>query len=337
MVGRFPACTSVPSRAWAIELEIDRDGQILVEHDGPIRSPKPREGVLRSLAKMREGAAEKFRSRSRSCRCKPSCRVVRGSGSWSIHPTAVTSSWRARQVSTPCRSWSSTIGRRAGVAGSYGRAPGLGAWSSLATARVFITGADDGTIQVWDTSSFVGQSPLRESTAFPSLSRTIDDGHQAVSSLAISPDGSLLASGSVKGELTIRQWKPSENAVQQFKDISPPQRVIEVRRGAAISSLSFSPDGARLVVTLDSSTSTVDQWDIIPGDPAQIHRRGVFDGAPSNAQSSSFSSDGRFLAIGGKRSVVVWDRQRGLSNDVPSLPGATRRSTSGDSRGLLPG
>ena len=75
-------------------------------------------------------------------------------------------------------------------------------------------------------------------------------------------------------------------------------------------------------MTRDSPTSTVDQWGIIRGDPAQIQRQGVFDGAPSNAQRSSFSSDGRFLAIGGKRAVVVWDRQRGLSNEVPRWLGA---------------
>ena len=179
-------------------------------------------------------------------------------------------------------------------------------------SQMFITAAEDGKIQVWDALTFAGRS-ASQNPRFPDPLMTLHGLPQAISSLAISPDDTLLACGSVKGELTVRHWKPA--------DTSPPQVVIEARREAAISSLCFSPDGAKLVVTRDSSTSSVDLWDISPGGhPAQFHRQSLFEGATANAQSSSFSSDGRFLAIGGKRSVMVWDRTRGLASELPNLP-----------------
>ena len=228
----------------SIELEISSDGQILVEHDGPIRSPRPRESVLRSLAKMREGAAEKIPIPLEKLPLQAELPGCAGSNILEYSPDG-------RYLIVAGNAGSQAVpelvlyDRQTGWNGRFiWKGDGPRCLVFTRDSKVFITGADDGTIQVWDTSSFVGQSPT-ENLGFPEPIADINYGHKAVSSLAISPDGRLLASGSVKGELAIRQWRPSENTVQQFNDNSPPQRVVEVRRGAAISSLSFSPDERR--------------------------------------------------------------------------------------------
>ena len=192
-----------------IELEIGRDGQITVEYEGPIRSPKPRQDVLPSLATNREGAADEtpvplgklpLQSELPGCaglrilEYSPDGRylIVAGQAGSQAVPELVfydrQTGWNARFL------WN-------------GAGPRCLAFTP--DSKRFVTGAEDGKIQIWDVSSFAGRSAT-QSPRFPDPLAHARRGSSGRLALAISPDGSLLASGSVKGELTVRRWNPSD-------------------------------------------------------------------------------------------------------------------------------
>jgi serine/threonine protein kinase len=128
-------------------------------------------------------------------------------------------------------------------------------------------------------------------------------GHKSgVDTVAVSPDGSRLASGS--GDRTVRIWDAKTGAslaeLRGFTD--------------RVSHLVFGPTG-RLLATADADEQCVRLWD--------LSRRGA---APrrlrlsGNVHGVAFSPDGRWLATASQRSegVALWDVSTGKRVDVGS-------------------
>ena len=108
------------------------------------------------------------------------------------------------------------------------------------TGSILATGGQDNTIRLWETSSgkSIGE-PLR--------------GHDnELTSVAFSPDGSVLASSSM-GDKTIRLW-----------DVSTCQAIGEPLPGheGGVNHLTFSPDGS--VLASGSDDKTIRLWHAVP-------------------------------------------------------------------------
>jgi len=137
----------------------------------------------------------------------------------------------------------------------------------------------DPTIRLWDITD-------------PGASPTILSGHEkGVMSVAFSPDGKTLASGSM--DETIRLWN--------LTDLEQDPIVFEAHKGL-VSSVAFSPDGKTLAS--GAADGRVALWDVTnpeaSPDSLGVHLGGV--------NAVVFSPDGKILASGGNDGTVrLWD------------------------------
>ncbi len=123
--------------------------------------------------------------------------------------------------------------------------------------------------------------------------RTYLRGHFAwVRSVAFSPDGQTLASGSWDG--TIIRW---DLATGQ------PHTTLKGHRDR-VSSVAFSPDGQTLAS--GSTDTTIIRWDLATGQPHT-----TLKGHRDRVSSVMFSPEGQTLASGSFGTIIRWDRATG--------------------------
>ena len=128
-------------------------------------------------------------------------------------------------------------------------------------------------------------------------------GHKwGMHSMALSPDGDILASGSE--DMTIRLW--NMHTGEHKKTLSG--------HTDRVYSVAFSPDGKTLVSGSDDNTIRL--WDVDTGETQRIltGHAGEFEGLDNNGPSSikgvksvAFSPDGEILASGGDNVIHLWD------------------------------
>ncbi|KAK3349887.1 beta transducin-like protein HET-E2C [Lasiosphaeria hispida] len=123
--------------------------------------------------------------------------------------------------------------------------------------------------------------------------QTLEGHDSSVRSVAFSPDGQQLASGS--GDETIKIWDPASGQCRQTLE----------GHDSWVRSVTFSPDGQQLAS--GSSDKTIKIWD-----PASGQCRQTLEGHDSSVQSVAFSPDGQQLASGSSdKTIKIWDPASG--------------------------
>lgn len=157
-----------------------------------------------------------------------------------------------------------------------------------------ISAGEDGSVRTWD---------LAGSPDLPADPLVMYSGNEPLYVLALSPDGTRLATGGTNGNLLL--WRLGELQEQ-------PQ--VLTGHTDAVNSLGFSPDGATLASGSDDTTIRL--WNSLDG--TQVTE---FTGHSGFVNLAVFSPDGKWLASGGSDGQVrLWSL---TDQTVPSvlLPG----------------
>ena len=143
------------------------------------------------------------------------------------------------------------------------------------------------------------------------LARTLTDHTSIVRSVAFSPDGTILASGSV--DETIKLWDPYTGTC--LKTLTAPERVF---------SLAFSPDGKTLAAV--GGDSSVRIWDVATGTCLK-----TFAGHSGYINAVAYAPDGKTLASGSDdETVKIWDLGSGAcQKTLPLYTGNPSQRRSG--------
>ncbi len=154
-------------------------------------------------------------------------------------------------------------------------AQGVDALAFSPDGTLLVSGANDGTVALWDVAT---HTPLQ----------TLPGHTGTITSLAFSPDGTRIASGSADG--TARLWNAATG-----------ESLATLTVGNAATAVAFSPDGGLLAVGVADRGE--DQ--VILFDGGTYAKVAALSGEAGGVYALAFSPDGAILASGGD-TVQLW-------------------------------
>ena len=169
-----------------------------------------------------------------------------------------------------------------------------------------VSGSDDNTIKVWDIASAGGR-----------LLNTLKGHTSSVSSVAVTPDGTKIVSGSGgflsgSGDKTIKVWDIA----------SAGGRLLNTLEGhtGSVSSVAITPDGTKIIS--GSYDNTIKVWDFASGGG---HLVNTLEGHTSSVSSVAITPDGTKIVSAGSedKTIKVWDIASGGGHLVNTLEGHT--------------
>ena len=166
------------------------------------------------------------------------------------------------------------------------------------------SGSEDNTIILWDTTTGEHTRTLARPTGpFVGPTDTLAGHTDTVYSVAFSPDGETLASGSEDSTIILWNMTTGEHIKTLARPTGPFVGPTDTLAGHTdtVYSVAFSPDGATLAS--GSADNTIILWDATTGQYKETligHKRAVY--------SVAFSPDGATLASGSwDRTIILWD------------------------------
>jgi len=157
---------------------------------------------------------------------------------------------------------------------------------------VIVTGADDGSLRLFDVAD----------PAHPSLLDQVKDSGSAVYTVAFAPDGATVAAASVDND--VRLWHVTTGAGAAASGLTRTGPVLSGMASYAIG-LAFSPDSHLLAV--GSADKTVLLWDVAnTAHPVELGT--PLTGPSGYVWAAAFSPDGKTLAVGvTDHTVWLWN------------------------------
>ena len=179
-----------------------------------------------------------------------------------------------------------------------GHTSGVSSIAFSPDGKTLASGSADNTIRLWNAgkSEVLWDLETGERQNTERHLRTLEGHNRSVNSVAFSPDGQTLASGS--RDETIRLWNVNTGELMDTF----------AEHASRVYSIAFSPDGQRLAS--GNWDDPIQLWNVNTGELIAAFgddRMGWRSGHDSYVESVAFSPDGQILASGADDAIFLWD------------------------------